>query len=141
VLGNTCEHGCFNFDKMHAPTRSTASSRELPPRPRAAAPGVDLIAEPWAIGGNSYQVGGFPCGLGRVERQATATPCASDQNKLGVEPITPGHAGHALRRLLDLYGDDGRKPWNSVNFVVAHDGFTLRDLYAYNGKNNLQPWP
>ena len=41
----------------------------------------------------------------------------------------------------DLYGDDGRKPWNSVNFVVAHDGFTLKDLYSYNSKQNAQAWP
>ena len=41
----------------------------------------------------------------------------------------------------DLFQDDGRKPWHSVNFIVAHDGFTLRDLYAYNGKQNGQPWP
>jgi glycogen operon protein len=64
-----------------------------------------------------------------------------DQNQLGVEPITPGTLASRFAGSSDLYGDDGRKPYHSVNFVVAHDGFTLRDLYAYNGKDNLQPWP
>ncbi|MBX9869677.1 MAG: glycogen-debranching protein, partial [Burkholderiaceae bacterium] len=41
----------------------------------------------------------------------------------------------------DLYQSNGRAPWNSVNFIVAHDGFTLKDLYSCNSKNNLQAWP
>ena len=41
----------------------------------------------------------------------------------------------------DLFQDDGRRPWHSVNFIVAHDGLTLRDLYSYNEKRNNQPWP
>ena len=41
----------------------------------------------------------------------------------------------------DKLQDDGRKPWHSVNFIVAHDGFSLRDLYSYNNRKNAQPWP
>ena len=43
--------------------------------------------------------------------------------------------------IRDRFGDDGRKPWNSVNLLVVHDGFTLGDLYRCNGKNNTQAWP
>ena len=62
VLGNTCQNGCYNFDKMDPNTALNRIVRELKPRPASGGPGVDLIAEPWAIGGNSYQVGGFPAG-------------------------------------------------------------------------------
>jgi isoamylase len=113
---------------------------ELPPRPAAGGSGVDLIAEPWAIGGNSYQVGGFPSGWAEwnggyrdVVRQA--------QNKLGSVAITPGQMASRFAGSSDLYGDDGRKPWHSVNFITAHDGFTLKDLYSCNSKNNSQAWP
>lgn len=140
VLGNTCQHGCFNFDKMDAGNALNRIVAELPPRPAAGGSGVDLIAEPWAIGGNSYQVGGFPSGWAEwngayrdVVRQA--------QNKLGSATITTGQMATRFAGSSDLYGDDGRKPWHSVNFITAHDGFTLKDLYSCNGKNNNQAWP
>lgn len=140
VLGNTCQHGCFNFDKMDAGNALNRIVAELPPRPAAGGSGVDLIAEPWAIGGNSYQVGGFPSGWAEwnggfrdVLRQS--------QNKLGSVAITPGQMASRFAGSSDLYGDDGRKPWHSVNFITAHDGFTLKDLYSCNSKNNAQAWP
>lgn len=140
VLGNTCQHGCFNFDKMDSGNALNRIVAELPPRPAAGGSGVDLIAEPWAIGGNSYQVGGFPSGWAEwngayrdVVRQA--------QNKLGQVAITTGQMATRFAGSSDLYGDDGRKPWHSVNFVTAHDGFTLKDLYSCNSKNNNQAWP
>lgn len=140
VLGNTCQHGCFNFDKMDAGNALNRVVAELPPRPALGGSGVDLIAEPWAIGGNSYQVGGFPSGWAEwngsyrdVVRQA--------QNKLGSVAITTGQMASRFAGSSDLYGDDGRKPWHSVNFVTAHDGFTLKDLYSCSGKNNNQAWP
>ena len=140
VLGNSCQHGCFNFDKMDSGNALNRIVAELPPRPAAGGSGVDLIAEPWAIGGNSYQVGGFPSGWAEwnggyrdVVRQA--------QNKLGSAPITTGQMASRFAGSSDLYGDDGRKPWHSVNFITAHDGFTLKDLYSCNSKNNNQAWP
>jgi glycogen operon protein len=63
------------------------------------------------------------------------------QNKLGSVTVTTGTLATRFSGSSDLYGDDGRKPWNSVNFIVAHDGFTLKDLYSCNGKNNSQAWP
>ena len=49
---------------------------------------------------------------------------------MGVEAVTPAELANRFAGSSDLYGDDGRKPWHSVNFMVAHDGFTLNDLYA-----------
>lgn len=140
VLGNTCEHGCYNFDKMDANNALNRIVRELPPRPAAGGTGVDLIAEPWAIGGNSYQVGNFPSGWSEWNGAFRDT-LRKSQNKMGLEPVTPGQLASRLAGSSDLYQDDGRKPWHSVNFMVAHDGFTLKDLYSYNSKNNLQAWP
>lgn len=140
VLGNTCESGCYNFDKMDTNNALNRIVRELTPRPAAGGTGVDLIAEPWAIGGNSYQVGGFPTGWSEWNGIYRDT-IRKSQNKMGSEPITPGQLASRFSGSSDLFQDDGRKPWNSVNFMVAHDGFTLKDLYSCNGKNNLQAWP
>lgn len=109
-------------------------------RPAAGGAGVDLIAEPWAIGGNSYQVGGFPSGWSEWNGIFRDT-IRKQQNMMGIEPITPGQLATRFAGSSDLYQDDGRKPWHSVNFMVSHDGFTLKDLYACNGKNNSQAWP
>ncbi|MGG6461856.1 glycogen debranching protein [Solilutibacter silvestris] len=140
VLGNTCEHGCYNFDKMDSGNALNRIVAELPPRPASGGAGIELIAEPWAIGGNSYQVGGFPSGWSEwngMYRDAVRQA----QNKLGVATVTTGTLATRFAGSSDLYGDDGRQPWNSVNFLVAHDGFTLSDLYAYNTKQNSQAWP
>jgi isoamylase len=140
VLGNTCEHGCYNFDKMDSANALNRITRELTPRPASGGAGVDLIAEPWAIGGNSYQVGGFPSGWSEWNGLFRDT-VRKDQNKMGQEAITPGQLASRFAGSSDLYQDDGRKPWNSINFMVAHDGFTLKDLYSCNSKNNWQLWP
>ena len=140
VLGNTCEHGCYNFDKLDAGNALNRIVRDLPVRPAGGGAGVDLIAEPWAIGGNSYQPGGFPAGWSEwngVYRDSVRKA----QNLLGVANVTPGELATRFAGSSDLFGDDGRRPFNSINFVVAHDGFTLRDLYSYNSKQNGQPWP
>ena len=142
VLGNTCQHGCFNFDKMDCGQRAQPHRRPncRRGRPRAA-PALDLIAEPWAIGGNSYQVGDFPDRLGGVERhlpRLAAQEAEQARRRRGARRRSWPTASPAPS---DLYGDDGRKPWHSVNFMVAHDGFTLNDLYACNAKQNNQPWP
>ncbi len=140
VLGNTCEVGCFNFDKMDADNAINRIIREFPPRPDAGGAGLDMIAEPWAIGGNTYQVGGFPAGWGEWNGIYRDT-FRQSQNKMGIVPITTGQLASRFAGSSDLYQDDGRKPWHSVNFIVAHDGFTLKDLYACNVKNNNQAWP
>jgi glycogen operon protein len=140
VLGNTCQHGCYNFDKMDAGNALNRIVADLPPRPANGGGGLDLIAEPWAIGGNSYQVGGFPTGW--IEWNGIyRDSMRKKQNQLGVATVTMGELASRFAGSSDLYGDDGRKPWHSVNLMVAHDGFTMRDLYAYNSKQNNQVWP
>lgn len=92
---------------------------------------VKLIAEPWDIG--SYNVGGFPVRWSEWNgkyRDALRAFWKGDEGK----------AAETAQRLLgspDLYANDGRSPANSVNFVTAHDGFTLNDLVSYNEKHNL----
>lgn len=140
VLGNTCEHGCFNFDKMATGNALNRIINEFTERPALGGQGTDFIAEPWAIGGNSYQVGGFPSGWSEWNGGYRDT-VRKDQNQMGLELITPGQLADFLSGSASLYQDDGRKPWNSVNFIVAHDGFTLKDLYSCNSKVNNQPWP
>ena len=140
VLGNTCQHDCFNYDKMDPNTALNRIVNELPPRAGAGGSGIDLIAEPWAIGGNSYQVGNFPSGWSEWNGAFRDTVRAK-QNQLGLTVVTTAQLANRFAGSSDLYGDDGRKPWNSVNFVVAHDGFTLKDLYSYNSKQNAQAWP
>jgi glycogen operon protein len=140
VLGNVCEHGCFHYDKMHGGTALNRILNELPSRPFGGGSGIDLIAEPWAIGGNSYQVGNFPGGW--IEwNDKYRDELRKKQNQLGVETVTMGQLATRFSGSSDLYADDGRRPWHSVNFVVAHDGFTHADLYSYNSKQNNQPWP
>ena len=94
--------------------------------------GVKLIAEPWDIGEGGYQVGNFPVRWcewnGRYRDTVRDYWRGEDQ--------TLAEFAHRLTGSADLYQDDGRKPYASVNFVTAHDGFTLRDLVSYNEKHN-----
>jgi glycogen operon protein len=93
---------------------------------------VKLIAEPWDLGPNGYQVGNFQPGWaewnGRY-RDTTRSFWKEDDGQLPA--LAQGMLGSA-----DLYDHRGRKPWASVNFVTAHDGFTLLDLWSYNEKHN-----
>jgi isoamylase len=93
---------------------------------------VKLIAEPWDIGEGGYQVGNFP-GLWS-EWNGKYRDTVRDFWR--GEPATLGEFATRLTGSSDLYQDDARYPGASVNFVTAHDGFTLRDLVSYNGKHN-----
>jgi glycogen operon protein len=140
VLGNACLDGCFFFNKFDPRNVLNRAVAELPVRPDAGGEGVDLIAEPWAIGGGTYQVGEFPHHWVEWNDKYRDTIRMS-QNKLGVANVPPAELARRLAGSSDLYQDDGRKPWHSLNFIVAHDGFCLRDLYSFNAKRNDQPWP
>ncbi|HET9396339.1 MAG TPA: hypothetical protein VFO36_09805, partial [Nitrospiraceae bacterium] len=140
VLGNTCQHGCFRYNKTDPGTALNRIVSEIPARPVNGGSGVDWIAEAWAIGDGTYQVGQFPAGWAEWNDKFRDS-LRKDQNKLGVENVSLGELATRFAGSSDLYQDDGRRPWHSINFVVAHDGFTLQDVYACNSKNNLQPWP
>ena len=92
---------------------------------------VKLIAEPWDVGPGGYQVGNFP--VLWSEWNGMYRDAVRDFWR-GHEPV----ASFAARFTgsSDLYESDGRTPFASINFVTAHDGFTLRDLVSYNGKHN-----
>ena len=93
---------------------------------------VKLIAEPWDVGPGGYQVGNFP--VLWTEWNGKYRDC--------VRRFWKGDGGTAselatrLAGSSDLYQDDGRKPYASINFITCHDGFTLHDLVSYNEKHN-----
>jgi glycogen operon protein len=92
---------------------------------------VKLIAEPWDVGPGGYQVGNFPVlwsewnGVYRDTMRDYWRGFAND-----------GDFAQRLSGSADLYEADGRDPFASINFITAHDGFTLRDLVSYNEKHN-----
>jgi glycogen operon protein len=93
---------------------------------------VKLIAEPWDIGEGGYQVGNFPPLW--TEWNGKFRDTVRDYWR--GEPATLAEFGSRFTGSSDLYESDGRKPFASINFVTAHDGFTLHDLVAYNEKHN-----
>jgi isoamylase len=93
---------------------------------------VKLIAEPWDIGEGGYQVGNFPALWSEWNGRYRDTV----RDFWRGEPATLGEFGSRLTGSSDLYQSDARHPGASVNFVTAHDGFTLRDLVSYNSKHN-----
>jgi glycogen operon protein len=92
---------------------------------------VKLIAEPWDVGEGGYQVGNFP--VRWAEWNGKFRDTARDFWRGA--PVVRDLA-YRLSGSSDLYKDDGRRPWASINFVTAHDGFTLRDLVTYERKHN-----
>src|SRR5450759_3309975 len=93
---------------------------------------VKLIAEPWDIGEGGYQVGNFP----PLWSEWNGRYRDSVRDFWRGEPSTVAELASRLTGSSDLYQNDTRRPFASVNFVTAHDGFTLRDLVSYNEKHN-----
>jgi isoamylase len=92
---------------------------------------VKLIAEPWDCGPGGYQVGRFPPGWAEWNDKFRDTARDFWRGQAPVSALAPRLAGSS-----DLFNHRGRRPWASVNFVTAHDGFTLHDLVSYNDKHN-----
>jgi isoamylase len=93
---------------------------------------VKLIAEPWDVGSGGYQVGNFPVLWAEWNgkyRDTVRRYWKGDEGQLS-------DLGYRLTGSSDLYQNDGRRPYASINFVTAHDGFTLEDLVSYNDKHN-----
>ncbi len=92
---------------------------------------VKLIAEPWDCGPGGYQVGGFPPGWAEWNdkfRDTVRDYWRGEATPAGLAPRLCGSP--------DMFARRGRQPWASVNFITAHDGFTLNDLVSYNDKHN-----
>ena len=93
---------------------------------------VKLISEPWDVGWGGYQLGNFPPAWGEWNdrfRDTTRRFWRGDTNVIGdMASCLTGSAGH--------FEHKGRRPWSSINFITAHDGFTLQDLVSYNHKHN-----
>ena len=93
---------------------------------------VKLIAEPWDLGEGGYQVGKFPVGWAEWNdryRDAIRSYWKGDGGIIG-------ELAYRITGSSDLYARSGRRPYASINFVTAHDGFTLNDLVSYNDKHN-----
>jgi glycogen operon protein len=93
---------------------------------------VKLIAEPWDLGDGGYQVGNFP--VKWTEWNGKYRDAMRDFWR--GEGSVASELGYRLTGSSDLYQGDGRRPYASINFIVAHDGFTLNDLVSYNHKHN-----
>ena len=93
---------------------------------------VKLIAEPWDVGDGGYQVGNFP----PLWTEWNGKYRDTVRDFWRGEPRTLGEFASRFTGSSDLYEHSGRKPIASINFVTAHDGFTLRDLVSYNVKHN-----
>ena len=93
---------------------------------------VKLIAEPWDVGPGGYQVGNFPVLWAEWNdryRDTLRKFWRGDEDQMA-------ELGYRLTGSSDLYQEDGRNPYSSINYVVSHDGFTLHDLVSYNHKHN-----
>ena len=93
---------------------------------------VKLIAEPWDVGAGGYQVGNFPPGWNEWNDKYRDTMRAYWKGDGGLS----GEFAQRFTGSSDLYEASGRKPHASINFITAHDGFTLQDLVSYNSKHN-----
>ena len=128
----------FRFDladrarppRRTASTRTRRSSRRSPPIP--SSPRRELIAEPWDIGPGGYQLGRFGPALGRMERPLPRrrAPLLARRRRTARRTRDPD------RRLARHLRSTPPAPSKSVNFIVAHDGFTLADLVSYAHKHN-----
>jgi glycogen operon protein len=93
---------------------------------------VKLIAEPWDTGHDGYQVGGFPPGWAEWNDQYRDTVRRFWKGDTGQVPSLASRIAGSS----DIFDHKGRRPWASINFVTAHDGFTLADLVSYDVKHN-----
>jgi isoamylase len=93
---------------------------------------VKLIAEPWDIGEGGYQVGNFPILWAEWNDRYRDTVRRYWRGDAG----TMAELAYRLTGSSDLYQEDGRHPYASINFIAAHDGFTLHDLVTYNDRHN-----
>ena len=92
---------------------------------------VKLIAEPWDVGPGGYQVGKFPPGWAEWNDRYRDTT-----RDFWRGSAAAGDVAKSLSASADVFNHLGRRPWSCINFITAHDGFTLNDLVSYNDKHN-----
>ena len=92
---------------------------------------VKMIAEPWDCGPGGYQVGGFPPGWGEWNDRYRDTVRDYWKGETGASAVA-----ERLCASASLFNHSGRRPWACVNFITAHDGFTMNDIVSYNEKHN-----
>lgn len=132
VLGNSCTSACFTY--------SPDDPNGILARAVAGLPGTSLIAEPWGVGNGTYELGNFPAGWSEWNG-AFRDEIREAQNELGVIAIAPSTLAARIEGSPDIFAYDGGAPSGSINFVDCHDGFTMRDEYAYDAPENAQPYP
>jgi glycogen operon protein len=123
-LGTILARETYGFDEGHGFLDSCLQDPVLS--------SVKLIAEPWDIGPGGYQVGGFPPGWAEWNDKFRDTVRAWWKGDEGKQ----AEMATRLAASADCFDRRGRKSWASVNFITAHDGFTLHDLVSYNEKHN-----
>jgi len=133
ISANRCDRGCYEFAPDGLPERI---ARALG-RAEDGGPGALLIAEPWGLVAGSYQLGRFP-DRWLEWNDRTRDTIRRDLNRIDTERVTPRDLARSIEGSPDLFGAGNHF---SVNFVVAHDGFTLADLFRYDARNNTQAWP
>ena len=126
----------FRFDLASTLARGPAFERNAPfltaVRQDPVLASVKMIAEPWDVGMGGYQVGGFPNGWSEwndIYRRTLRRFWRGDGDLIG-------DIAHAMTGSSVQFQHDGRSPRASINHVTVHDGFTLADLYSYDGKHN-----
>ena len=122
-LASALARGLYDVDRLHAFFDTIHQDPVLSQ--------VKLIAEPWDVGPGGYQVGNFP--VLWSEWNGIYRDVVRDfwRGQAGVADFASRFTGSS-----DLYQADGRQPFASINFITAHDGFTLHDLVSYNEKHN-----
>jgi glycogen operon protein len=133
----TCHVDGFRFDLASTLGRHAGGFDPHAPffaalRQDPALADVKLIAEPWDLGPNGYQVGRFPPGWSEWNDRFRATL----RRYWAGEGSLIGDVGGRMTASSDLFNHDGRSPHASVNYVTVHDGFTLADLVSYGHKHN-----
>ncbi len=123
-LGTILAREPYGFDQQSGFLRAVGQDPVLS--------GVKLIAEPWDCGPGGYQVGGFPPGWAEWNDRYRDTVRSFWKG----DPDLLGDFATRLTGSADFFNHRGRPSWSSVNFVTAHDGFTLNDTWSYNEKHN-----
>lgn len=140
VLANSRYEGGFEFNASDPKNVLNRMVLELPLRNSVTLKGVDLIAEPWATGsGDIYQLGNFPDGWSEWNDTFRDT-FRQAENKLHVVPVNPSRIANAFSGSAQQFrwttSRMDPRPYNSINYIVSHDGYCLRDLFSVTGSDN-----